>query len=122
MKEIGKQKGLTFWGIGMLILVGVFFLFLFFKLFPPYMEDMSIGSHLRNFAISSEAHNMAPEEAIEAIRKRFDVDDIRNASVKDIKVVPDGDTYAVEVNYLVEVEMAGNISVLLDFRHHNKVR
>jgi len=122
MKEIGKQKGLTFWGIGVMILIGVFFLFLFFKLFPPYMEDMEIGSILRNFAISSDAHNMAPEDAIESIRKRFEIDNIRNAGVKDIKIVPAGDTYAVEVNYLVEVEMVGNVSALLDFRHRNKVR
>jgi len=122
MKEIGKQKGLTLWGVGMIILIGLFFLFLFFKLFPPYMEDMEIGSILRNFAISSESHNMSPEEAVESVRKRFEIDNIRNAGVKDIKIVPDGDTYAVEINYVVEVEMLGNVSALLDFRHRNKVR
>lgn len=123
MHSVGRQRGLTMWGISMMILIGVFFLFLFFKLFPPYMEDAQVSSALKAFATSPDARDMAPAEAREAIEKRFDVDTIRNVNVnRDVKFVPEGGGYAVQVDYEVLIEMFGNVSVLLEFDHQYSVR
>lgn len=122
MKMLHSQKGMSMWSISLVILIGVFFLFLFFKLFPPYMEDAQISSVINNYASSIDARNHSPEEMLTTIEKRFDIESVRNASVRDVKIVPDGSTVAIEMNYTVEVEMFGNVSVLLDFSHRAKVR
>lgn len=123
MGSMKRQQGITMWGISVIILVGVFFLFLFFKLFPPYLEDMQVSSAIESFASTTEARNMAPPEALDAIQRRFDIENIRNVSTRrDLKIVPDGNSYAVEADYLVEIPMMGNISVLLDFEHRVPVR
>lgn len=123
MHSVGRQRGLTMWGISMMILIGLFFLFLFFKLFPPYMQDAQVSSALRAFSTSPEARDMAPQEVREAIQRRFDVDTIDNLNVyKDIKIVPESGGYAVQADYEVIIELFGNVSVLLEFQHHNSVR
>jgi hypothetical protein len=122
MKAIGRQQGLTMWGISLIILIGVFFLFLFFKLFPAYLEDAQVSSAISSFAASPDSANLAPSQAVENIQKRFDIDSVRNVSARDIKVIPEGSGYAVEVAYEVEVEMFGNVTVLLDFDHRATIR
>lgn len=119
MIGLSKQKGITMWGIMLIILIGLFFLFLFFKLFPAYMEDAQISSVLSTFASSPGARSKPPHMVITSIERRFDIEGVKNANpLKDIKIVPDGNTYAIELDYLVEIEMLGNASVLLDFNHH----
>jgi len=123
MKMLYRQNGMTMWSISVIILVGVFFLFLFFKLFPPYLEDAQISSAISSYATSPDARNQAPEEMLEMIQRRFDVDSVKNAyAPKDVKIVPDGNTVAIELDYTVEVEMLGNVSVLLYFSHRVPVR
>lgn len=118
-----RQRGITMWGIGIIVLVGLFFLFLFFKLFPPYMQDAQVGSAINSFAESYDARTKAPPEVIESIEKRLDIEGVTNVNArKDIVVVPDGNTYAIEAKYIVEVPMFGNASVLLDFNHRVVVR
>lgn len=123
MQSVGRQRGLTMWGIALIILIGLFFLFLFFKLFPPYMQDAQVSSALRAFTTSPEARDMAPQEVREAIQKRFDIETINNLNAfRDVKVVPESGGYAVQADYEVIVEMFGNVSVLLEFEHYNTVR
>jgi len=119
MRTKGAQKGLTLWGIMVIILVGVFFLFLFFKLFPAYMEDFEISSQLDSVAHEPNARNLSPDEIINAIEKRFEIEDINNVTPRrDVKIVPEGNGVAIDLNYNVEIEMMGNANVVLYFRHH----
>lgn len=113
------QKGLTLWGVMVIILVGVFFLFLFFKLFPAYMEDFEISSQLDSVAHEPNARNLSPDEIITAIEKRFEIEDINNVTPRrDVKIVPEGNGMAIDLNYNVEIEMMGNANVVLYFKHH----
>ena len=113
------QKGLTLWGVMVIILVGVFFLFLFFKLFPAYMEDFEISSQLDSVAHEPNARNLSPDEIITAIEKRFEIEDINNVTPRrDVKIVPEGNGMAIDLNYNVEIEMMGNANVILYFEHH----
>jgi len=122
MNTRNAQKGLTMWGISIIILVAVFFLFLFFKLFPAYMEDFEISSQLQSISSEPNVRNMTPDDVMTAISKRFEIEDINNVKPRDAKIVPEGNGLAIDLNYTVEVEMLGNVSVLLYFNHHVPVR
>lgn len=119
MSSRNAQKGVTMWGIMVIILIGIFFLFLFFKLFPKYMQDWEISSQLDSVAHEPNARNLSPDDIMTAIEKRFEIEDIDNIRPRrDIKIVPEGNGVAIELNYSVEIEMVGNASVILYFDHH----
>jgi len=107
------------WGIMVMILIGIFFLFLFFKLFPAYMEDFEISSQLDSVAQESHGGSLTPEDIMTAIEKRFEIEDINNVKPRrDVKIVPQGNGLAIDLNYSVEIEMMGNANVILYFDHH----
>ena len=119
MKARNAQKGVTMWGIMLIILIGIFFLFLFFKLFPAYMEDFEISSQLDSVAHEPNARNLSPDDIMVAIEKRFEIEDIDNVKPRrDVKIVPQGNGVAIDLNYSVEIEMMGNANVILYFDHH----
>jgi hypothetical protein len=102
-----------------IILIGLFFLFLFFKLFPAYMEDFEISSQLDSAAHEPGAKDFPPDAIISSIEKRFEIEDINNViPSRDVKIVPEGNGVAIDLNYSVEIEMMGNANVILYFKHH----
>jgi hypothetical protein len=119
MRTKDTQKGVTMWGIMLIILIGVFFLFLFFKLFPAYMQDFEISSQLDSVAHEPNARRFTPEDIMTSIEKHFEIEDIDNVKPRrDVKIVPEGNGLAIDLNYSVEIEMLGNASVILYFDHH----
>ena len=118
MRTKNAQKGITMWGIMVMILVGVFFLFLFFKLFPAYMEDFEISSQLKSVAQEFQGKSPSPDDIMTAIEKRFEIEDINNVKPRQAKIVPQGNGVAINLNYSVEIEMLGNADVILYFDHH----
>jgi hypothetical protein len=123
MKLRSGQKGITLWGIMAISVVAIFFLLLFFKLFPAYMEDLQASSAIDAFAESPGAKTLEPSDVINAIEKRLDIEGVKNLKPqKDIAIVPAGNAYAIEANYLVEIPFVGNISILLYFDHRAVVR
>lgn len=118
MKGRHTQTGLTMWGIMFIILVSVFFLFLFFKLLPPYINDAAVNTSLNGFASAPNSRNMAPSQVKEAIGKRFDINNVTDVDLaRDVKIVPQGNSYAVEVDYYVEVPMIANVTAVVEFSH-----
>lgn len=123
MQGISKQRGITMWGLAAVIFVVVFFLFLGFKLLPPYYTDWEVGSALKKVAKLPDAPSMSPEQIRDSISKQFDIDYIRSADVyNSIQVVADDQGKSIVADYSVEIPMAGNISALLYFSHHVAVR
>lgn len=119
MRTRDTQKGVTMWGIMLIILIGVFFLFLFFKLFPAYMEDFEISSQLDSVSQEFQGRHPSPDDIMVAIEKRFEIEDINNVKPRrDVKIVPEGNGVAIDLNYSVELEMLGNANVILYFDHH----
>ncbi len=118
-----KQRGMTLWG--MLFVMGVlaFFLFIFFKLFPPYMEDFKIKSALDSLARQEDAGRMSKGEAAEALRKRFEIDNIDSVKLdKDLTVEARGRMKIIRLRYENIIPIMGNLSILLEFDHSKEVR
>jgi hypothetical protein len=118
MRTKDAQKGVTMWGIMLIILIGVFFLFLFFKLFPVYLQDFEISSQLDSVAQEYKGRHPSPDDIMAGIEKRFEIEDINNVKPREAKIVPEGNGMAIDLNYSVEIEMMGNASVILYFDHH----
>ena len=58
MQTRTNQSGMTFWGLLVVAAIFIFFVVLFFKLLPPYMEYAKVKTSLENIAKQPDAGNM----------------------------------------------------------------
>lgn len=124
MHNLKRQAGITMWGMLFVLGILAFFLFLFFKLFPPYMDDFKIRSALDSLSRESDIDTMTVPEIREAMRKRLEIDSIDDLFDlnKIMTVEPQGRMKVIRISYETVVPMAYNISAQLDFNHSIEVR
>lgn len=122
MGHMKSQKGMTFWGLSFIVGVLVFFLFLLFKLLPPYLSDMKVSSALAGLAKQPDVGSMSIADIRGSLSKRFDIDDVSHVKLEqDLVVELRGQTKVIRIRYEVVVPMAYNISALLEFDHVEEV-
>ncbi|MGE5240044.1 MAG: DUF4845 domain-containing protein [Bacteroidota bacterium] len=124
MQNRKHQSGMTMWGLLFVLGTLAFFLFLGFKLFPPYMTDLKVKSALDSLGQQADAGTMSVPEIREAIRKRLEIDsadDLFDLN-KVLTVEPRGRVKIIRFSYESVIPMAYNISALIDFDHSIEVR
>lgn len=118
-----QQRGMTMWSAAFVIGVGAFFLFLLFKLLPPYYEDFKIRTALDGLAREPNAAALSPRELAERLQRRFIIDSVRNVKpLQDLRVQPQGRARVLRVSYEVVVPLAYNVSALLEFDHARTIQ
>jgi hypothetical protein len=123
MQNPKRQAGMTMWSMLFILGTLAFFLFLFFKLLPPYMDDFKIKSALDSLGRQPDAGTMTLPQVKEAIRKRLEIDSADNFDLeKTLTVEPRGKMKSIRINYESVVPIMFNISALLNFDHAIEVR
>lgn len=117
-----RQRGMSMWSALFVIGVVAFFLFIFFKLIPPYLEDMKVGSALDSLARDPNIGSMSKGEIMEGLSKRFDVDNVTAVKPGQLELKPMGKMKSLVMNYEVVVPLFYNVSLLLEFSHARQVR
>ncbi len=120
-----KQSGVTFWGFALVAFLIVFFVLLTLKLVPPYIENAKVRTALENVVKQPNAANMTKVEIVDALQRRFDVDDVSRANLKtDLTITKsaDGRSTKLRIAYEVRVPLAYNISALLTFDENAEAR
>lgn len=118
-----RQAGLTMWSMLFVLGTLAFFLFLLFKLLPPYMDDFKIKSALESLSRQPDAGTMTVPEIKEAIRKRLEIDSADSFSLENtLTVETRGRMKVIRITYETVVPMASNVSALLNFDHSVEVR
>ena len=114
----GKQSGMTMWSLLFVGAVVVFFVLLFFKLAPPYMDNYKVVTAVKNVAGQPNAASMSREDIANALGRHFEIDDVDNVDLKKALRVersnPNGPA-VIHVTYQVRVPVAYNITALIDF-------
>ncbi|MEK7222991.1 MAG: DUF4845 domain-containing protein [Pseudomonadota bacterium] len=123
MQNPKRQAGMSMWSMLFTLGTLAFFLFLFFKLLPPYMDDFKIKSALDSLGRQPDAGTMTLPQVKEAIRKRLEIDSADNFDLeKTLTVEPRGKMKSIRINYESVVPIMFNISALLNFDHAIEVR
>ena len=123
MQNRKYQSGMTMWGMLFVLGTLAFFLFILFKLIPPYLDDFKVKGALDSLGRQPDAGTMAPGEITEAIRKRLEIDSFDSFDLsKSLTIEPRGKMKVIRINYETVVPMVSNISILLDFDHSVEVR
>lgn len=119
MRTRYQQSGMGMWGFMMVIVIAVFFVYLFFKLLPPYMEFFKVRTAVDNVAQQPTAAAMSRQDIMSALDRRFSIEDINRVDLKKslkIEKASSGRTQ-IRITYEVQVPLFYNISALLNFDH-----
>ncbi|BAV33829.1 hypothetical protein SCL_1524 [Sulfuricaulis limicola] len=123
MQNPKRQSGMTMWSLLFVLGTLAFFLFLTFKLLPPYLGDMKIKGALDSLGRQPDAGSMSVPEIQEAIRKRLEIDSADNFDLANsLTITAKGRNKVIRINYESVTPMLFNISALLTFDHSIEVR
>ena len=111
-----KQSGMTFIGLVLIIAAIVFVATIGIKLYPPYVEFLTVKKAITRIANEPSFAEMSPKQIKESFDKSASIDSIRVISSNDLTIAKgDGGKPIVSAEYQVVVPIMGNISALLDF-------
>jgi len=111
-----KQNGMTFWGLMMVAAVFAFFVLLFFKLFPSYMEHAKVKTALENISRQPGTIEMEKAQIKSAFERRFDIEDVSNIDLnKNLFVEKKPGSMTIRIAYERRVPIAYNVSALIEF-------
>ncbi|OGI43942.1 MAG: hypothetical protein A2150_01205 [Candidatus Muproteobacteria bacterium RBG_16_64_11] len=124
MHTLTAQRGMTFWGVLIILALIVFFTLLTLKLAPPYMEHGKVVTALRAIEKQSPSGSFSKDEVRRALDRRFTIDDVRRVNLsKDLYFEKKpGGIVVVRIAYEVRVPMAYNITALIEFDESVELR
>ena len=116
MQTMKAQRGITLIGFIMLLAVIGVFLFVGFKLFPVYAEYYSAVTDLKAICKEPDAPNASMQDVRNKLDRRFNVSYVESINtVKDVKIITEGDTKLVNIKYEVRRPLIYNLDFVAKF-------
>jgi Domain of unknown function (DUF4845) len=118
MRILRQQHGMTPLGILTILVLVAFGAYLILRLAPVYIENYAVASSLKSLKQDMEIKEKAPEQVYESLKRRFEINDVKNVKKDNIKIARSGGIMTVDVKYNVTVPLISNISLLVAFEDH----
>lgn len=116
------QNGMTFWGLLVVAAIFIFFVILFFKLLPPYIEYGKVKTSLESLAKQPDTGAMEKAQIKAAIERRFDIEDVSSIDLnKNLFVEKKPGSMTIRIAYERRVPLAYNVTALIEFDHTAQV-
>ena len=115
MKTLKQQRGMT--AIGWLIVLAMvaFFVLIGLRLFPIYIEKFSVVSSIESLKNEAQVTRKTNSEIKSLILKRFQINDVKNATRKNITISKRGGVLTASVKYEVKTKLFGDLSLIAEF-------
>ena len=111
-----KQNGMTFWGLLVVAALFIFFVILFFKLLPAYIEHAKVKTALENIAQQPGTSEMEKGQIKAAIDRRFNIEDVNDIDLnKALFVEKKPGSMTIRITYERRVPLAYNVTALIEF-------
>lgn len=116
MKTAAMQRGFTFGGFIMVLVVFIVLAIMSMKLIPAYMENGKIQKAFNDIA-HDPAMQSAPVKDIKMsfFNRAMTMDAVTVINQDDIEINKDDGGLVLSANYNVKVPLGGNVSLLLEF-------
>ncbi|MGB5132562.1 MAG: DUF4845 domain-containing protein [Steroidobacteraceae bacterium] len=112
----GRQRGMTFLGILVIVIVVGAWVYAGIRLIPKYLEYMRVASTLEKVREEFESNPGSTEFMLrKAIERHFDIEMVTAVDSNDIEIKKDGGSFTMRANYEETVPLAYNVSFLLTF-------
>ena len=111
-----RQRGMTFLGILVIVVVVGAWVYAGIRLIPKYLEYMRIASTLEKVREEYESNPGSTEFMLrKAIERHFNIEMVTAIDSQDIEIKRDAGGFAVRANYEDTVPLVYNVSFLLTF-------
>jgi hypothetical protein len=114
-----KQRGVSFSGFLMVVVVLIFAAVGGMKILPAYIQDNEIKGIFDTIARDPEMQGAQVKDVREAFAKRAMMNNIKIVSPADIEVSKDGGRLSLSVSYVVKIPLISNATLLLEFNTSN---
>jgi hypothetical protein len=111
-----RQRGMTFLGIIVLVVVVGAWVYAGIRLTPKYLEYMRVAATLEKVRDEYDANPGTTDFMIrKAIERHFDIEMVEIITSNDIEIRREGGTFFVRAAYNDTVPLVGNVSFLVEF-------
>lgn len=111
-----RQRGMTFLGILVLVVVVGAWVYAGIRLTPKYLEYMKVAATLEKVR---DEHASVPGTTefmlMKACERHFNIESVTAITEKDIEIKRDGDVFTMRAAYDETVPLVGNVSFLVSF-------
>ena len=113
----GRQDGMTYLGMLIMLVVIAFCAVVLIKVLPLYMEHFKVKSSLDSLAQDAKDSQAAlsPVEIEQHLLKRLSINDVQHVTKEDIQVTRDGRKIVVVVDYEARVTLFDNLDLVARF-------
>ncbi|MDH4259972.1 MAG: DUF4845 domain-containing protein [Gammaproteobacteria bacterium] len=112
----GRQRGMTFLGILVIVIVVGAWVYAGIRLVPVYLEYVRVAATLEKVRDEYSSNPGSTEfELRKAVERHFDIEMVTIIDSKDIEIKKDGGVFSLRANYEDTVPLVYNISFLLTF-------
>lgn len=115
MKVNEREHGLTLISVALILGLIAFFTLLVLKIAPIYINNSRVQSALAALQQTTDIEKKSRHEVKVLLNKRFNLNYVDRVKDSDVKITKNGNYLRVEVQYEVIENIAGNLSVLVEF-------
>ena len=110
-----KQRGVSFSGFLMVVVVIIFAAVGGMKILPAYIQDNEIKGIFDTITRDPEMQGAQVKDVREAFAKRAMMNNIKVVSPADIEVSKERGRLSLSVSYVVKIPLIANASLLIEF-------
>jgi len=111
----GKQRGLTFISLVLLLGLIAFFTLLILKIGPIYLNHSKVVNALTAVEETTDITTKSRKEIMDSLMKRFNMNYVEYVTGDDISIIAQPGYVKVDIDYDRIEHMVGNLSVLVEF-------
>ena len=115
IKMAGKQKGITFIGLVLVIAAGIFIAIIGMKVTPAYIEFFGVKKIISKIGNEPNFNDMSKKEIQEEFTNGANIGYVTVISANDLVIEKRDAGNVVTAQYQVTIPIVANASVLLDF-------
>ena len=111
-----RQRGMTFLGIIVLVVVVGAWVYAGIRLVPKYLEYMKVAATLEKVSDEFSSNPESTEFMLrKAVERHFNIESVTAISEHDIEIKRDGAVFRMRAAYDETIPLAGNVSFLIQF-------
>ncbi len=111
-----RQRGLSFIGVLVLLVIGFMVVVMGMRLVPVYLESLEVGNIIESVADDPEMRGASRSEINRALNRRLSVNALRGVDRDAITLRETGAGIEIVVDYEVRVAMVGNLDAVASFK------
>jgi hypothetical protein len=111
-----KQRGIGVVGLILIIAASLFVVVFGMKIVPAYLHNMQIERIFKVIVTDQEMQNATEKDIRASYTKRIEMDSITELAADNVEISKDGAHISLSANYSVKIPVAGNISLLVEFK------